>query len=310
MSNPSQLVSIIMATYNRAHYITEALNAIKKQSYTNWECLIIDDGCTDDTENIIKPILSEDSRFKFLKRQNTCNKGLPGCRNYGLSLAKGDYIIFFDDDDIVHPLNLEICLSSFEKFDNTSFCNYRKESFFETFDYGLIDGDLKFNYKETDDILLENVVTQKIPFASCTVMWRKDCFKENKFNEELMYAEEWECYQRVLSNNIKGVIIDKILYYNRKHEASNTGRFWGNSPIRVNSKKKAIELVIFNLKKKGLLTPYLFKYLVNLAISFRDYKLIKSILEISKTKMKLKLFYILKYYLYPVWVFYKNRIKL
>lgn len=302
-------VSIIMATYNRAHFIIETLQSVKKQTYTNWECLIIDDGSTDNTEKRIKPILEKDSRFKYLKRPKDHKKGLPGCRNYGLKNTKGDYVIFFDDDDIVHPLNLEICLSALNKNENLSFCNYKKEAFLKEFDYSLINKYSDFNIKETDSSLLHNVITQKIPFASCTVIWKKACFNENYFNEELMYAEEWECYQRLLSTKIKGVIIDKVLYYNRKHDESNTGEFWSHSPIRVNSKKKAIELVVFNLKKKGLLTSKLFKYLVNLAISFRDYKLVKNILEISKTKKKESLYYVFKFYAFPIWVYYKKILK-
>lgn len=309
MSQVSNMVTIIMATFNRERYIVEALLNIKKQTYTNWECLIIDDGSTDNTEECVKPILENDSRFKYLKRPKEHKKGLPGCRNYGLKNTKGNYVIFFDDDDIVHPLNLEICLSALNKNKNLSFCNYKKEAFSKEFDYSLINNNLDFNIKATDSSLLYNVITQVIPFASCTVMWKKECFNQSYFNEELMYAEEWECYQRLLSTKIKGVIIDKVLYYNRKHDESNTGEFWSHSPIRVNSKKKAIELVVFNLKKKGILTSKLFKYLVNLAISFRDYKLIKNIFKISKPKTKKKLFYILKYYLYPFWVFYKNKLK-
>ncbi|WP_299550039.1 glycosyltransferase family 2 protein [Seonamhaeicola sp.] len=297
-----------MATYNREHYIVEALNTIRKQTYTNWECLIIDDGCTDNTENKIASVLKIDSRFKFLKRPHTHKKGLPGCRNYGLEMAKGDYIIFFDDDDMVHPLNLEICLSALAKNSKASFCNYKKQSFTGTFDYE-IDLGLDFNYKETDSTLLEDVVTQVVPFASCTVLWKRNCFEENRFNEDLMYAEEWECYQRILSERIMGIIIDKVLYFNRKHEASNTGQFWSNAPARVNSKKSAIELVTFNLVEKVLLTPRLFKYLVNLAIGFRDLKLVKNVLKISKANRRSRLFITFKYWLFPVWVFYKNKIK-
>ena len=92
-------VSIIMATYNRAQFIMETLNSIKNQTYKNWECLIIDDGGSDNTEDVIAPLLKKDTRFKFLKRTDKYLKGLPGCRNYGLDVAQGDYIIFFDDDD-------------------------------------------------------------------------------------------------------------------------------------------------------------------------------------------------------------------
>ncbi|WP_395438870.1 glycosyltransferase family 2 protein [Gaetbulibacter aquiaggeris] len=298
-----------MATYNRSHFIVEALKSIQIQTHTNWECLIIDDGSNDNTEEILEPILKEDNRFQYYKRPSTYKKGLPGSRNYGLGLGKGDYIIFFDDDDVVHPLCLEICLSVFNTVHDVSFCNYKKAAFFEKLDYDIIDRNKEYHFDITKDDLLENVVTQKIPFASCTVLWKKECFEKSVFNEDLMYAEEWECYQRILSNKFKGVVIDKVLYFNRKHANSNTGEFWKGDAVRVASKKKAMILVVSNLYKEQLLTPYLFKYLVNYAISFRDFKLVKNILNITNPKWYLKLFYKLKYYQFPVWVFYKVKIK-
>lgn len=298
-----------MATYNRAHFIVQTLQSIQAQTNTNWECLIIDDDSTDNTIEILEPILKADNRFHYYKRLPSYKKGLSGSRNHGLSLAKGDYIIFFDDDDVVHPQCLEICISIFKTYNEVSFCNYKKDAFFENFDYNLIDNNNEFHLEITKDDLLENVITQKIPFASCTVLWKKDCFKEHVFNEDLMYAEEWECYQRILSNHLKGAIIDKVLYYNRKHPNSNTGEFWKGDIIRVTSQKKAIELVVAHLCKKHQLTPYLFKYLVNLAISFRDFKLVKNLLRITKSTSSVKLFYKLKYLLFPAWVFYMNKIK-
>ncbi|MFI1772222.1 glycosyltransferase family 2 protein [Thalassobellus citreus] len=309
MNTAMNLVSIVMATYNRDKYILEALQSIQNQSFTNWECLIIDDGGTDNTQNVITPILEKDNRFCFLKRPKTYKKGLSGARNYGIDTAKGAYIIFFDDDDVVHPLNLEICLSILKKTKRIAFCNYQKKSFSKQFNYNIIDHKLSFKLETIDKTFLHKVITNEIPFASCTVLWKKECFVKHRFNESLMYAEEWECYSRILSEEIKGVVIDKILYYNRKHDASNTGEFWSKSGKRVASKKKAIELVVFNLKKKNLLYPNSYSYLLNLAISFRDFKLLQSIFTISNPKKEVKLFYGIKFCLYPLWVFYKKNLK-
>ena len=295
-----------MATYNRAHFIVETLKSIQAQTYTNWECLIIDDGSTDNTLEVLEPILTADDRIKYFTRSPSYGKGLSGSRNYGLDLAKGDYIIFFDDDDVVHPLCLEICLSVFNTVHDVSFCNYRKQAFFEKFDYNLIDKNEEFHFEITKDDLLENAITQKKPFASCTVLWKKECFEKNVFNEDLMYAEEWECYQRILSNKCKGVIIDKVLYYNRKHDKSNTGEFWKGDKVRVDSRKEAIKLVVENLYNKKLLTPSLFKYLINYAISFRDFKLVNNIFKISNIGKTERLYYMFKFYMYPIWIYYKN----
>ena len=303
--NFSSHVSIIMATYNRAHFIVETLKSIQMQTHTHWECLIIDDGSTDPTETVLEPILKADNRFKYYKRPSSYKKGLPGCRNYGLDLVKGDYIIFFDDDDIAHPQNLEICVNEL-LHGNISFCRYIREVFTGDFNYC-------FDYsKEYTSFLIdvndvESIIKNELPFNSCALMWKKECFLSHRFIEHLMYAEEWELYSRIIMSGYKGISIDKTLFYGRKHANSNTGEFWKGDKVRVNSKKEAIKLVVSNLYKKELLTPYLFKYLVNLAISFRDFKLVKNILKITNPKISLKLFYIIKYYLFPFWVFYKNK---
>ena len=74
----SPIVTIIMATYNRAHFILETLNSIQNQTFKDWECLIIDDGGTDNTVEFIEYFLQEDNRFQYLKRENNYQKGLPG----------------------------------------------------------------------------------------------------------------------------------------------------------------------------------------------------------------------------------------
>ena len=275
--NQNPLVSIIMATYNRAHFIVETLQSIQNQTYQNWECLIINDGGTDNTLEVITPILVKDNRFQYLKRPNNYRKGLPGCRNYGLDIAKGDYIIFFDDDDMVHPQNIEICLNTLEN-NIYDFCHYQKEPFYKKIPkiYNITTLEIR---GELNCDKIEKIVTQKIGIASCTVMWKRKCFNTHRFNESLQYAEEWELYTRLISERINGVIINNVLYYNRKHPNSNTGEFYLNDPIRRTSMKNAIVLVVMNLKNKQLLSNSLLRYFVQLSIGFKEFKLFEQILE-------------------------------
>jgi glycosyltransferase involved in cell wall biosynthesis len=280
MNKPS--VSIIMATYNRAHFIVETLQSIQKQTFEAWECLIIDDGGTDNTLDTITPIIEKDKRFKYLKRTGNYTKGLPGCRNYGLDLAKGNYVIFFDDDDIVHPQNLELCVQELTK-QNVSFCRYLRNVFFDEFDYNF-----EFSKEYTSFFVtksdVEKLLTNELPFNSCAVMWHRACFDGNRFEEHLMYAEEWELYSRILSSDIKGISIEKCLFFGRKHANSNTGEFYRNNPVRRASKKEAILLVLENLKEKQLLSPSLLRYFITLASDFKEYNLFTqmiTLLELS-----------------------------
>lgn len=282
-----------MATYNRAHFIVETLQSIQKQTYNDWECFIIDDGGTDNTKEVISPILEKDQRFQFLKRPDSYQKGLPGCRNFGLDIAKGDYIIFFDDDDIIHPDNLKICLEVI-KTNNIDFCHYQKEAFCDN--QPIIKKEKISQTQHLNVSEIEKIVTQKIGLASCTVMWKKDCFASIRFNESLLYAEEWECYIRLITNGFSGIIINNILYFNRKHPNSNTGEFYNNNPIRKASKKDAILLVIQNLKEKQLIPASLIKYFIQIAVDFKEYNLFNQILNTLKLpifeKIKWSIFFI------------------
>jgi glycosyltransferase involved in cell wall biosynthesis len=286
-------VTIIMATYNRAHFIVETLESIQVQSFKDWECLIIDDGGTDNTHEIITPILEQDNRFQFLKRPELYTKGLPGSRNYGLDLSKGDYIIFFDDDDVVHPQNLELCVLELSKND-VFFCRYLRDVFFNDFSYNF-DYSKEYGsfYVGMEDI--EKMLKNELPFNSCAVMWKKECFVNNKFVEHLMYAEEWELYSRIISSRFKGISIEKCLFFGRKHINSNTGEFYTQNPIRRASYTQAILLVVRNLKEKQLLTYSLKRYFVAISKDFEEYNLFKAILVVLELsifeKLKWQFFY-------------------
>jgi glycosyltransferase involved in cell wall biosynthesis len=286
-------VSIIMATYNRAHFILETLVSVQAQTFLNWECLIIDDRGTDNTEEIITPVIGQDDRFKFIKRPESYKKGLPGCRNYGLDLAKGEYIIFFDDDDVVHPDNLNMCIEVIET-NKIDFCHYQKKAFEEQ--KPIFKSNPITIVKSLTKADIEKIITQEIGLASCTVLWKKQCFETIRFNESLLYAEEWDCYSRIIAENFKGIIISNILYYNRKHAASNTGEFYRHNAIRRESYAKAILLVIQNLKEKQLLSDSLKRYFVTLSKDFSEYKLFNAILNVldltTFEKLKWQLFYI------------------
>lgn len=298
-------VTIIMATYNRAHFIVETLLSVQNQTFIDWECIIIDDGGTDNTKEIITPIIEKDTRFQFLKRPNQYVKGLPGCRNYGLDLAKGDYIIFFDDDDIVHPQNLELCVK--ELSDTTiSFCRYVRDVFFDKFDYKF---DLSTYYSSfyIDKNDIDSILKNELPFNSCAVMWKKICFEDNRFAENLMYAEEWELYSRIISSGSKGISIEKCLFFGRKHPQSNTGEFYSNNSIRIESYIEAILLVIKNLKEQQLLSYDMIRYFIAKSIDYKEYDLFENILNIlylsTFKKIKWKLFYTtlpLRFFVYRI----------
>lgn len=274
----------------------ETLISIQEQTFKNWECLIIDDGGTDDTLEVISPIIENDQRFKYFNRPDQYLKGLPGCRNYGIDLAQGNHIIFFDDDDIVHPDNLKIGVEVVE-LNNVDFCHYQKEPFEKQ--KPIIKNTpitLKVSLTKRD---IKKVITQEIGLASCTVLWKKKCFEMIRFDESLLYGEEWECYSRIIMENFNGIIISNVLYYNRKHHNSNTGEFYRNDPVRKESKQKAILLIIKNLQAKNLLNNALMRYFVQLSLSYKEFQLFAKMLKASKLNFIKRLKWIIIYNVLP-----------
>ena len=291
-------VSIIMATYNRAYLISESLESIAAQTFKDWECLIIDDGSTDDTEGIVLQYCQKDKRFQYLQRPSSHQKGLPGSRNYGIEMAQGDFIIFFDDDDVAHPQNLEICLELLED-SGTDFCHYRKQSFTDKFPQ-LLEIHKPVQKFSIGIEEIEKVISNKIALASCTVMWKKECFSNIRFNESLSYAEEWECYTRTLLEGYQGVGTDEVLYFNRKHSQSNTGEFWLGDPKRRASQVKAIKSIVENLKQKKLLSGSLVRYFVQMGIFLKERSVIDHVLDTSNANFSTRLKYKTLYKFYPV----------
>lgn len=96
--------SVITPTYNRAEYIQQAIKSIQDQTITDWEYIIIDDGSTDTTAEIIQLLIHTDSRIKYIQQLNS---GAQAARNNGVDHAQGEYVVYLDSDDIAKPQLLE-----------------------------------------------------------------------------------------------------------------------------------------------------------------------------------------------------------
>lgn len=93
------LISVIVPCYNQAQYLDECLQSVLDQTYTDWECIIVNDGSPDHTEEIAKKWVEKDTRFIYLSKENG---GLSDARNYGLKQARGAYVWFIDGDDYIN----------------------------------------------------------------------------------------------------------------------------------------------------------------------------------------------------------------
>ncbi len=111
--NPA--ISVIVPVYNVEAYVRKSLQSIADQTFTDWECIVVDDGSTDGSGAICDEFAARDPRFKVIHQQN---QGLPGARNTGLAVAQGRYIGFIDSDDYIHPDMYQVLLTAIEQTDS------------------------------------------------------------------------------------------------------------------------------------------------------------------------------------------------
>ncbi len=112
MKGPEPIVSIIVPCYNYGKYIPEALQSIAGQTFTDWECIIVNDGSTDNSQSVIESFISGDARFSLI---NISNSGVSVARNTGVAHSKGKYIFPLDADNKMFPDCIGRCLEEFQK---------------------------------------------------------------------------------------------------------------------------------------------------------------------------------------------------
>lgn len=209
------LFSIIIPTYQRAHLISETLDSIVGQNYTNWECIVIDDGSTDNTHELLNNYIAKDSRFQYYSRPENLLKGPNSCRNYGFQKSKGDYIKWFDSDDIM----LEDCLSTiYEQF-------LKKDSDVVVSDIMFIDfNGIRLNRRLTyySQNLIEDYLVGKIAFYTIGPTWGRKFLNQQKqlFDEKISNLDDWDFNLRMLYQDPKIKYIHKALIQYRIHSES------------------------------------------------------------------------------------------
>lgn len=237
----SKLISIIIPTFNRAHLIIETLVSIKQQTYVNWECLIIDDGSTDNTISVITDFCKWDSRFTYLHRPTNRLRGPSSCRNYGFELSKGNFIQFFDSDDIMHPNHLEEKIIAIKSSDFVV-CKLKEFA-------GIFREDSFFN-DDVDNIvdvknIFESFVTGSFPMMMVAPMWKKASLQPYlPIREDMHILEDHDLYARALFDTKSYEIVNKSLIYYRVGITSATNSFYSDLDYGIDSYFKAKKTVL------------------------------------------------------------------
>ncbi|WP_430466468.1 glycosyltransferase family 2 protein [Winogradskyella ouciana] len=237
------LVSIIIPTFNRCQYIGEALDSIIAQTYTNWECIVVDDGSTDNTAAILKEYCNRDSRIQYLVRPDNFPKGSNGSRNYGVTISKGELIAFNDDDDFWLPNKLELQVPIFKQHPEAGLVTGHIEYVNEKGERSGRVIKQKGNHgKVFKDILLKNRMSMITP-----VLRRKVFDKVGFFNTDFKIFEDWEFWRRV-AYYYPFYSIDKVLACVRKHD-TNTSLIVTNDPFEQYMRYKILNKALLEWGK-------------------------------------------------------------
>ncbi|WP_223033955.1 glycosyltransferase family 2 protein [Hanstruepera marina] len=260
------MVSIIIPTYNRANLIGETLDSIRQQTYTNWECIIVDDGSTDDTERIVGEYIQNDSRFSFHKRPENRPKGANACRNYGFELAKGTYVNWFDSDDQMHPKKLEVQLKKLSEHQSANYCICQTEV------YDLLnDNSLGLRSPKIESgNRFEDYICYKIFWLTTSPLWRTKFIINSKlrFDETLMQSQEYDFHIKALAIDSNYVVENAVLVKMVIHE-ENLSNNWMKNDHKVLSNVKVKQRTIENYHDRLTFTTQL-KVLEMVTLVFKN----------------------------------------
>jgi len=219
-------VSVIVPIYNASTYISKSLSSIINQNFKEFEIIAVNDGSSDDSLEKTDEILSKSNiPYQLIHQQN---KGVGNARNKGLEIAKGDYILFVDDDDSISKNHINYLYDSISE-NNTDFSFGKLLKINEK---GELLTDLK-QYKSLEEKkvlkiieLIDLDLKMKIPFSFSQILYKSSILKENNiiFNENYVYGEDTDFALRALFCGETVSIVEKPSYYYLQHDNSSSSK--------------------------------------------------------------------------------------
>lgn len=199
------LISVILPAYNAELYIKEAIDSVLAQTFTNFELIILNDGSTDKTEEII--LSYQDSRIVYVKNEQ--NLGLIGTLNKGMALAKGKYIARMDADDICLPERFAKQVNFLEEHPDYIICGTAAYRFFNNLT------DKKAFYVPINDENIRVRLFFNTGFIHPSVMFRTETIRTHNlsFNDNYKYAEDYYFWMDLLKYGKGFNLKEKLLYY-------------------------------------------------------------------------------------------------
>lgn len=202
-------ISVIVPCYNQETFLDETLRSVQSQTFTNWECILINDGSTDNTAEICKKWLQRDARFHYIY---TDNKGVSNARNLGLEKAEGDFIQFLDADDKMDFRNFEkkIAISEKAQIILGEFNILKKNQYLPGYNT------LKIEYLDFETLLFGWETQFTIPIHAALIS--RELLKNFSFNTSLMCFEDYLMWLHIAEQKPVCKFVDEPLVFYRKED--------------------------------------------------------------------------------------------
>lgn len=245
--------SIVIPVYNSGKYINECLDSVINQTFKDIEIICIDDGSTDNSLSILKEYEEKDNRIKVLSQEH---RGVGAARNYGMELAKGEYINFLDSDDKISANTLKSVNKFFEgnkDLDVVAIPIF----FFNEYNHEL---NYKFNLEEDpkNRVIDLNKNYENVQASVSSAFIKASSIGDLKFNEELSYNEDLIFINKLLLESKKiGLVKDASYFFRRSNEKSLTKTAKDKKEFFIYRLKCLRELIDYTLEKEGTLSKFI-----------------------------------------------------
>ena len=269
-----------MPSFNKAKYISESINSVISQTYTNWELIIVDDCSNDDSQEIINLFASKFDNIKTYF--NLENKGANYCRNLGIERAKGSYIIFLDADDLLAKDCLE---NRILKIQNTNFdfCVFTMQVFFKKV------GDSNSTWKPNSKKPLNDFLFHKLPWQTMQPIWKTDFIRSiGGFNQDFGRMQDVELHTRALLTDhvLFKQIVDKPDCYYRIDEDRKILNTFNFISLRIDSTILYVQRFKFlPMSKRKYLIGTIYETFLQLIFTLKKQQITKVEFEMLKKKL-------------------------
>lgn len=191
------MVSVIIPVYNQGKKLMDTLESLLKQSYEDFEIIIVNDGSSDDVESRFEGFIeNHEIKQRIMFLNNNKNLGAPASRNKGLEKSKGNYLLFCDADATLKPEALETMVSALDNNNDIDFV-------YSSFRWGR-------KLFKLEEFSLARL--QEKPFIHTMSMLRREAVPVGAWDESLKKLQDWDFFLTVAENNKKGMFIDKVLF--------------------------------------------------------------------------------------------------